>query len=325
MRAIIKISAFRLFKALRNWPGVFLLFFIAFSCGDAKKDNPETQPKTSFDPSQVSAIGRIEPAEKIIQLSAEVSGVVKQVLAKAGDSVKAGHKLIEMTTETETAQVQNDETTIATRQAEIRSAQAELAAAQTKAANAKLQYQRLQNAYDQGAESRQNTDNARTESQTAQNEAERLQAELKVKRQEVADAIQKRDLSKLALEKRYVKAPENGLVLTMDLTPGAAVTAFTPIADFAPAGPITALCEVDELFADRVKVGQKAIIRHQGMNDTLAFGKVIFAAPYLKKKSLFSDAGGDLEDRRVREVRIQAENGREMIFGMRVECIIFTK
>ncbi|MFC5269173.1 HlyD family secretion protein [Adhaeribacter terreus] len=324
MRTTVKNTVFGFYRVFRYRFGVLLLFFIAFSCGKKEEDTSE-KPKTSFNPSQVSAIGRIEPAEKIIQISAEVSGVVKQILVEAGDSVKAGDKLLEMTTETEAAQVQNDETTIATRQAEIRAAQAELAAAQTKAANAKLQYQRLQNAYDQGAESKQNTDNARTEAQTAQKEAERLQAELNVKRNAVADAIQKRDLSKLALEKRYVKAPKNGLVLTMDLTPGAAVTAFTSIADFAPEGPVTALCEVDELFADRVKIGQKAIIRHQGMNDTLAFGKVIFAAPYLKKKSLFSDVGDDLEDRRVREVRIQAENGQNMIFGMRVECIIFTK
>ncbi|MBK0401553.1 efflux RND transporter periplasmic adaptor subunit [Adhaeribacter sp. BT258] len=324
MRATKQTITFRCYQTFRNRLAVFLLFCIAFSCGK-KEENSTEKPKTSFDPSRVSAIGRIEPAEKIIPLSAEVSGVVKQVLVKAGDSVKAGQKLLEMTTETEAAQVQNDQTTIATRQAEIRASQAEFTSAKTKAANAQQQYQRLQNAYDQGAESRQNVDNARTEAQTAQNEAERLQAQLNVKRQEVANAVQKRDLSKLALEKRYVKAPENGLVLTMDLTPGSAVTAFTPLADFAPAGPVTALCEVDELFADRVKVGQKALIRHQGMNDTLAFGKVIFAAPYLKKKSLFSDAGGDLEDRRVREVRIQAENGQDMIFGMRVECVIFTK
>lgn len=169
MGTTVRITTFRFYKIFRSRLVVLLLFFIAFSCGK-KEENSAGKPKTSFDPSQVSAIGRIEPAEKIIQLSAEVSGVVKQILVQAGDSVKAGDKLIEMTTETETAQVQNDETTIATRQAEIRAAQAELTSAQTKAANLKLQYQRLQNAYDQGAESRQNVDNARTEAKTAQNE-----------------------------------------------------------------------------------------------------------------------------------------------------------
>ncbi|KAA9341025.1 HlyD family secretion protein [Adhaeribacter soli] len=302
-----------------------LLLLFLFSCGNPEKDNPVSEHKTSFDPNQVSAIGRIEPEAKIIQLSAEVSGVVKRIVAQAGDSVQAGDTIIEMTSLTEAAQVKNDATTIAIRQSEIRAGEASLAAAQTKAANLKLQFQRLQNAYNQGAESRQNVDNARTEADAAAREVNRLQAELKAKRQEITDAMQKREISELALEKRYVKAPENGLVLTMDLTPGAAITAFTPIADFAPEGPVTALCEVDELFADRVKAGQKALIRHQGMNDTLAFGKVIFAAPYLKKKSLFSDAAGDLEDRRVREVRIEAEKGKPLLFGMRVECLIFTK
>ena len=302
-----------------------LVLLFLFSCGNPEKDNPVNEHKTSLDPSQVSAVGRIEPAAKIVQLSAEVSGVVKRIVAQAGDSVKAGDTIIEMTSQTEAAQVKNDATTIAIRRSEIRASEASLAAARTKADNLQLQFQRLQNAYDQGAESRQNVDNARTEADAAAREVNRLQADLKAKRQEITDATQKREISELALEKRYVKAPENGLLLTMDLTPGAAVTAFTPIADFAPEGPVTALCEVDELFADRVKVGQRAIIRHQGMNDTLAFGKVIFAAPYLKKKSLFSDAAGDLEDRRVREVRIEAENRKPLLFGMRVECLIFTR
>src|SRR5688500_13003504 len=98
MRKTIKLSAFRFYKPLQNWPKVLLLSFLAFSCGK-KEENTSEKPKTRFDPSQVSAIGRIEPAKKIIQLSAEVSGVVKQILVEAGDSVKAGQKLIEMTTE----------------------------------------------------------------------------------------------------------------------------------------------------------------------------------------------------------------------------------
>ena len=95
--------------------------------------------------------------------------------------------------------------------------------------------------------------------------------------------------------------------------------------DFAPEGPVMAITEIDELFADKVKVGQPAFVRAQGDTVVLATGKVILAAPYLRKKSLFSDKADNLEDRRVREVRVQLDSSETLLIGSRVECIIELK
>jgi hypothetical protein len=108
----------------------------------------------------------------------------------------------------------------------------------------------------------------------------------------------------------------------MDLAPGAAVQAMGGVADFAPRGPVSVLAEVDELFAEQVKVGSKVAIRLQGQTETVGEGEVIFTAPFLKRKSLFSE-GGDMEDRRVREIRIRLKNKGNLLFGSRVECVIF--
>jgi hypothetical protein len=83
-----------------------------------------------------------------------------------------------------------------------------------------------------------------------------------------------------------------------------------------------AVTEIDELFALNVKLGQKAIIRPQGSDERLTTGTVILASPYLRKKSLFSDNAANLEDRRVREVRVQLDDPSKVIIGARVECII---
>jgi hypothetical protein len=45
----------------------------------------------------------------------------------------------------------------------------------------------------------------------------------------------------------------------------------------------------------------------------------------LKKKSLFSDAVGDAEDRRVREVKILIEKGEGLLFNSRMEAVIDLK
>ena len=42
----------------------------------------------------------------------------------------------------------------------------------------------------------------------------------------------------------------------------------------------------------------------------------------MRRKSIFSDEVGDLQDRRVREVRITLDPGTDILFGSRVECVI---
>jgi multidrug resistance efflux pump len=123
------------------------------------------------------------------------------------------------------------------------------------------------------------------------------------------------------LDRKSIKAPTDGTILSIDVKIGSYLDNKTPIGDFAPSGPLIAVTEIDELFADKVQISQKATIRPQGDTIILSAGKVILMAPYLKKKSLFSDNATNLEDRRVREVRVQLDNEKVLI-GSRVECVI---
>ena len=121
---------------------------------------------------------------------------------------------------------------------------------------------------------------------------------------------------------KTVKAPDDGTLLSLDAKIGQFLSSNQSIGDFAPAGPLIALTEIDELFALKVKVGQKAYIRPQGSNERLTTGTVVLTSPYLRKKSLFADNAANLEDRRVREVRVQLDDPGKVIIGARVECLI---
>ena len=79
---------------------------------------------------------------------------------------------------------------------------------------------------------------------------------------------------------------------------------------------------VDELLANRVQPGQKAVVRAIGTDKVLAEGDVIYAAPLLKKKSLFAETAGEQEDRRVREVKILLHDPKNLLLNARVECEI---
>jgi multidrug resistance efflux pump len=127
--------------------------------------------------------------------------------------------------------------------------------------------------------------------------------------------------SRADLGRTIVLAPADGLVLSIDTRIGSAAASNSKLGTFAPKGPLMAVTEVDELFADQVKLGDKAFIRPQGRMDTLSTGTVVFAAPSLSAKSLFSGQATDLEDRRVREVRVQLDRS-DVLIGSRVDCVI---
>ena len=125
------------------------------------------------------------------------------------------------------------------------------------------------------------------------------------------------------LEKRkIVLAPNNGTVLSLAVKEGQFLNSTQKIGDFAPIGPLMAITEIDELYADKIKIGQKAVIKKQGKEEEITTGIVKLTSPYLQKKSLFSDNPSELEDRRVREVRIQIDEPDKVLIGARVECVI---
>jgi multidrug efflux pump subunit AcrA (membrane-fusion protein) len=117
----------------------------------------------------------------------------------------------------------------------------------------------------------------------------------------------------------------SGTFLSVNVRTGTYLTNTTPLGDLAPDGVLMALSEVDELFAEKVSVGQDAWIRNQGDTEIIAKGKIVFVGNYLKKKSLFSGKPDDLEDRRVREVRVELGDKANVLIGARVECVIQLK
>jgi multidrug resistance efflux pump len=168
-------------------------------------------------------------------------------------------------------------------------------------------------------------DNTRTEYESFLEDIKRLEANVVTAQDSVKEFQADQKLAQAELEKRFLVAPTDGQILSLDVTIGSYVSAGNPIGTFAPKSPLCARCEIDELFAEYVKKGQKALIRYPGMTESIAEGTVTFAGPYLRKKSLFADDVGDLEDRRVREIVIRLSPDASVLYGSRVECVIQIK
>lgn len=303
------------------------ILFLLAACGGNKKEEAKTVNKDSLIVPQVetvAGIGRIEPEGGIIGLSSDQTGLIRQLNIKEGDSVKRSQIMLVLDNAVQSSQVAEAASRLQTEQAQIAVNNAAIAEAEENLRKAEQDLGKTSRLVDKGAETKQKLDDAIADVNNKRIIAQNQRANLAVTQQRINELKQQVGTAQRTVSKYSVLAPSNGLVLQLDVKTGEVVTAGQAFAQFAPEGRLTALCEIDELFADKIQTGMKAEIRYKGYADVVTAGTVIYTAPYLKKKSLFSDQVGEKEDRRVREVRIVLDK-QDLLINRQVECVIKLK
>jgi HlyD family secretion protein len=300
------------------------------SCGDSKEDSKEKTDSTKVVQkpilnNEVLGIAIIEPAKRITNLSAESGGIVKEIKADIGQNISKGQVILVLDNAIESAQLNQANSKIQTQNEAISVARENITTLKVQLRKAQEDYARDKALFDGKALTKKELDDRQY---AIDNLNQQIKAqEVAVKQQEVRIKELNADIAyfQTVQGKKVLRALENGTLLSLDAKVGQYLGVNSSIGEFAPAGPIMALTEIDELFANKIAIGQKAEIRLQGSTETLTTGTVILASPYLRKKSLFADNSNNLEDRRVREVRVQLDDPSKVLIGARVECVIRIK
>lgn len=298
----------------------------ASACSSEATPTPETGEEISYQGppesvSQIIGIGRVETEQDIIQLASQEGGIVRQLSVREGDMVTTGQVIIRLEQSVAAARLDQIRARIATQQAQVISDQKAVAEANARLTFLEKNLDRSQNLFAKNAETAQSLDNAQAEATVQRAAVERLTAATTVSRVRLDELKQELEIAERELALKTVTAPVDGQIITLTTTAGSAVRAQESFAELAPKGRRIVRCEVDELLADRVKPGQKAVVRQLGSNLILDEGEVIYCSPQLNKKSLFSETVGELEDRRVREVKILLDSDK-LLLNARVECVI---
>ena len=301
-----------------------LLTLLLISCGG--KEAPVKLEKYKVKAiDQIIGVARIEPAAKISPIGSESAGKIIQIHVQEGQFVKKGTLLLTLDQSLDVAQLQQSEAKLLTKQQRSKSLEAKIAALELKIEIADSERNRDRNL----ANAQAGTQKAAFDSE---NIYKNLKAELAITKADLAEANAALGETKMELnytkklsDKKNIYAPADGMVLNWDVKQGQTVTIGNKLGDFAPKGDLIATTEVDELFAMKVKNGQRAAINIQGTKERLSTGTVVYCAPYLSKKSIFNDRADNLEDRRVREVRVRIDKPEAVLIGSRVECIISLK
>ncbi|TDB58100.1 HlyD family secretion protein [Arundinibacter roseus] len=285
----------------------------------AQADSLAALPSTN---DRIVGVGRIEPEDGLLSLTAGSSGRVLEVQIDENQQVQKGDVLLVLETTLERAQLAQAQSKKATQQAAILARQAALEGLRVTLRNSEKTYMRNTELFQGKALTKEALDDSKAEFDKVQQDVRQAEAALSeaqsLRNENLADV----NYYQTVLAQKQVRALLGGQILNVTVKTGDYITNDTPLADFAPQGPLFAKTEVDELYAEKVKIGQKAYILSQTTADTLATGTVSFAADYLKQKSLFKDQATELEDRRVRQVSIQLEAGQKPLIGSRVDCVI---
>jgi HlyD family secretion protein len=288
-------------------------------------------------------------AGRMIDLYAEVPGILRALRVREGQTFRAGDVLAEIddtTYRTQLAEAQAalwqaearlQELEHGARPEEVRRRRAEMEAARAALEFAESEWRRSEDLWRQGILARQAYDEARTRWEQARRQYEAAQAAYEetvrgprpeVLRQAQAAVAQARSRVAYLQEiwaKTRIRAPWDGQVLRVWTHEGDAVHPETPrpilrIADMERWVEV----EVDYTDAFRVAPGQSVVFFPENHPERARTGRVAWLYPTLGKKQVWTENPREMTDRKVRTVRIQPDGALDWPIGMTVEARIQT-
>jgi multidrug efflux pump subunit AcrA (membrane-fusion protein) len=304
------------------WTLLLISIFISCNTANKKKDVTDEKAKLEKTANRVVGIGMIVPEKDIIQLSSPVNGIVTKILKSENDSVSLGTPILELDHQLEDAKVNQLISEVATQAAQIKADEAGVSEYEAKYENAVSELRRLQRLLAKGAETQQEVDDANTNLKSFQSNLKRLQAGADVSKSRLNETKAALHVAQIEREQKIILSPVNGRILELTVLIGGSVNTQQSFAQISPEGKTIAVCEIDEMYAEKIATGQKGWIRNVGSIDTLSTGTVYFTYSFLKKKSLFTDQSGEKEDRRVRTIKMLLDQPEKLLLNARIECVI---
>lgn len=220
----------------------------------------------------LSAAGLIK-AQQISTVSAEITGTVAKIYVKRGQFIKQGEPVAEL----DTAYQQNavDEATT-----KLHSAQNDLLRQQNLLPLMKARYERQMKLSLTHMTSVQEVDNARIDWINTASEVHSMDLQ-------VQDAKNVLARNQINLSKAIIRAPFDGMVVSLDAALGEIVSpvssadsyARTGIATIVSTSPFHADVWVPESFLSRVMTGQAVTVSPDGLNNVTVPGTVSFISP----------------------------------------------
>lgn len=303
---------------------------------------------SAVDATVIAAPGRVEAVSEEVRVSSELSGRLKSVNVEEGDRVQGGQVLAEIENADYQARVAEAEAELAQREAELRrtvngartqergEAEASMQAAEAVLNNARTEAQRRRGLADRNVISRDEADRYERANKVAQAEYEQaaqhfalVDADAREEDRAHAEAAVATAKAQLAearayLEKSYIRAPINGVILRKLRHTGESVsTQFdSPVVTMADDSVLRVRLDVDESDVSKLEVGQRAYVTAEAYGPHRFTGRVIRVGRILGKKNIRTDEPSEHMDTKILETLVELDHGQRLPLGLRVDAFV---
>lgn len=286
----------------------------------------------------VSCLGRIEPKDGVIRVAAPYfesrPALVRTVIVKEGDSVKAGQALVVLDGSAKlkaAAAYADAQVAVARRRLEqvkagakpddVAAQQSEVSREEAEFEYARAEYQRYQRLYETHDVSAADVDEKRTRMETLSRDLESSEARLRslsavpaadvaLAESELSAAIAQANAARTSLESSIVRAPRDGQVLKIRTHAGEEVGP-EGILDLGRTDHMYVVAEVYETDIRRVRVGDSASISSDLFPGKLQ-GRVEIIEPEISKGEVLPNDPVAFADERVFHVKILLTDNGEV-------------
>lgn len=305
------------------------VFVFMFSACENKKEEQRLKEIKENDlqiPSEietVSAIGRVEPIEGLIELGHEQGGKVVEILKQVGDSVALGEKILTLEESLEQNQIDQIHQEIKTQKNKYLADLSMIKQYEAQKYEKQKDISISERLSAKGAETQYSVEVKKKELEEILSQIESFRNNAAASGSLVKESELRLEEARRQLNNKKLSSPVDGRVVTMEAKIGQVVEAAEPILTIAPICDLVVHGEIDELFANRVKKGDRVEVKFPGTDKVITEAEIVFLSPILETKSLFYEKAGELADRRVRPFKAVLKNQDAFLINTKVQCTIY--
>ncbi len=292
---------------------------LLFACGNKKENSDPVEVK----PANIAVgIGKITPRGGVSNLASPVAGIVSEIAVTTGNKVKLGDLLLTVDNTDASLALNEINSRLATQQKSVQSAKLLKEQGLTRLQEKERKLNDARELLAAGAVTGESVRNLQNEYDLEKQNQQKLQNDILLQESQLREIVSQKSTLAEELNRTSLRAPMDGIVLDVLPKKGEAVNRYGTYVILAPDAPLIVQAEIDEMFSNRLVLGQSCEIKVAGNAQPVAQGKILSISPDLKKKSLFSDSGQDLQDRRVREIEISIDGDTNLLIDTKVECVV---
>lgn len=293
---------------------------LLISCGKEIKEKPE---EISITINEIVGIGKVIPKDGIVLLSVDQPKKITKLNYRLGDTIAKGSVIFETEAQNELLAIKENQAVLQADQAALKVLGTEVKQEEIKLKDAISQWNLSKRLALKNAETkeklREDSIAVVLQKQILQQKRHNLNAQKKGLSQKEIQ-IQS---SKLAFNQQKFIAPQDGVLTLLNVTIGETLSPNTIFGELATLSELVIEGEIDELYAHKIKLGQKVSIALVGQNQNIGRGTIVFVGAGLQNKSILYETIGEGMDRRVRRFTVKLDDTNSSLFiNQKVECKI---